>query len=82
MKLLYLSILYFCLFFFFLKKVASFESLVQSWLYGGKRSHEDGEKGLSLDYKLLYFNTFVKCYIVNYIERFQSEEDRLSKVSQ
>ena len=50
-------------FFFFLKKVASIESLVQSWLYGGKRSHEDGEKGLSLDYKLLYFNTFVKCYI-------------------
>ena len=50
-------------FFFFKKKVASIESLVQSWLYGGKRSHEDGEKGLSLDYKLLYFNTFVKCYI-------------------
>ena len=71
MKLLYLCYLRFVLSnvhtlflsFFFLKKVALIESLVQSWLNGGKRSHEDVEKGLSLDYKLLYSNTFVKCYI-------------------
>ena len=49
--------------FFLKKKLPRFKGVVQSWLNGGKRSHEDGEKGLSLDYKLLYSNTFVKCYI-------------------